>query len=171
MLAALFLGLVPSIIRDVFSIDSGLLNGATAFLEPGAAAAAGFVFGSIAARRVSVIGNIAVVVGAAIIVTGIVTDILPLVMVGGLVGGLGFGSVFSGTLRLVAPLARPHERAALFAAVFAVAYLSFGVPAIVAGQLVAPFGLLATAIGLASVIGVVSAVGLVAQLRAASLKA
>ncbi|CAN5151379.1 MFS transporter [soil metagenome] len=170
MLAALFLGLVPSMIRVVFHIDSGLLNGTTAFIEPGAAAVAGFVLGSVGARRVSIIGNAAVLVGAATIVVGIATGILPLVMIGGLIGGVGFGSVFSGTLRLVGPLAGAHERAALFAAVFAVAYLAFGVPAIVVGQLVAPFGLLATAIGFAIVIGVASALGLATQLRAATLK-
>lgn len=171
MLAALFLGLVPSIIRGVFHIDSGLLNGTTAFIEPGAAAVAGFVLGSVAARRVTVIGNAAVVVGAAIIVAGIAAGVLPLVMIGGLVGGFGFGSVFSGTLRLIAPLAQPHQRAALFAAVFVVAYLSFGVPVIILGQLVGALGLLTTAIGFSVIVVVVSVVGLAAQLRAATLKA
>ena len=138
MLAGLFLGLVPTIIRDIFHIDSGLVNGFTVFLEPGAAAVAGFVFGRVAARRTTVVGGLAVFAGALVIVAGIVLGVLPLVWVGGLIGGVGFGASFSGSLRLLSPLARQHERAGLFAAVYVVAYLAFGVPVIVAGAVDRP---------------------------------
>jgi MFS family permease len=167
MLAGLVLGLVPTIIRDIFHIDSGLLTGITVFLEPGAAAVAGFVFGRFAARRTTLIGGVGVFAGTIVIVAAIVLGVLPLVWVGGLIGGAGFGASFSGALRTVGPLAKPHERAGLFAAVYVVAYLAFGVPVIIAGQLIAPLGLLTTVLIFGAAIVVAAAVGVGAQLRMA----
>ncbi|MCU1513697.1 MAG: major facilitator transporter [Microbacteriaceae bacterium] len=167
MLAGLFLGLAPSVIREVFHIDSGLVNGLAAFLEPAAAAVAGLFLGRVIARRVTVLGTLLVFIGVAIIVTSIVVGWLPLLFVGAAVGGVGFGASFSGALRIIGPLARADQRAELFAAVFLVAYLAFGVPALIAGQLIAPFGLLDTVIGYGAVTLVVAAVGFVAQRRIA----
>src|SRR5882757_2998584 len=138
MLAGLFMGLVPTIIRDIFGIDSGLLNGATAFLEPAAAAVAGFFLGRLTPRSTTQ------------------------------VGGVGFGASFSGALRTITPLAAPHQRAGLFAAVFLVAYLAFGIPAIVAGLLVGVVGLLNTVLGYGVAIIATAAVGLLAQHRVAA---
>lgn len=163
MMAGLFMGLIPTIIRQIFHIDSGLLNGATAFLEPGAAAIAGFALGSLTGRRTVFIGNLGVLVGATVIVSGVAAGLLPLVWVGGLIGGVGFGASFSGSLRLVGPHAAPAERAGLFAGVFLVAYLAFGLPVIIAGQLMGPLGLLPTVIGYGVVILLVSLWGLLAQ--------
>ncbi|WP_238010044.1 MFS transporter [Dactylosporangium sp. AC04546] len=165
MFAGLFMGLSPSIIRDLFGIDSGLLNGATAFVPPTAAAVAGFVLGRHAPRRVIVLGAAAVLTGAAIVVAGLAGHVLALLWVGGLIGGAGFGASFSGALRAVGPLAEAHQRAGLFAAVFLAAYLSFGVPAIVAGQLVAPLGLLRTTLWYGLAIVLAAAAGLAAQWR------
>ena len=100
------------------------------------------------------------------IVLAIAFGILPLLWIGGVIGGLGFGSSFSGALRTIAPLAEPHQRAGLFASVFLVAYLAFGVPAIIAGQLIALVGLLPTVIGYGVVILITAAIGLLAQSRA-----
>lgn len=93
------------------------------------------------------------------------TQPLPLVAAGGIVGGFGFGASFSGALRTIGPLAKPAERAGLFAGVYVVAYLAFGVPAIVAGFLVSPIGLLPTIIGYGAVTLLSASVGLGAQLR------
>ncbi|MEV8512296.1 MFS transporter [Dactylosporangium sp. NPDC051484] len=167
MLAGLFMGLSPSILRDVFHHDSGLLNGVTAFLPPAAAASAAYLLSRYPARTVVRFGTVAVLAGAAIVLAGIGTVTLPLLWVGGLVGGAGFGSTLSGALRTVGPLAEAHQRAGLFAAVFLVAYLSFGVPTMLAGQLVAPLGLLNTVLWYGGAIIVAALVALAAQLRLA----
>jgi MFS family permease len=167
MLAGLVMGLVPTIIQDIFQIHSGLLDGATVFLEPAAGAVAGFVMGRFTPRRTTLIGIAAVFVGTAIFVTGVALVALPLVAVGGVIGGFGFGASFSGALRTVAPLTQPHQRAGLFAGVYLVAYLAFGIPAIVAGLLVAPLGLLPTIIGYGVVILGAAMVGVLAQARIA----
>jgi hypothetical protein len=165
MLAGLFMGLMPSIMRGVFHHTSGVLNGVTVFIAPGSAALAAAVLGQLAARRTTKVGIVAVLAGAAVIVLGIATALLPLIWLGGIVGGFGFGASFSGTLRAVGPLAHAHERAGLFAAVFLVAYLSFGLPVIIAGVLVTPLGLLPTVLGYGAVVLVVAAAGLVSQLK------
>jgi MFS family permease len=165
MLAGLFMGLSPSILRDVFHHSSGLLNGVTAFIPPATAATAAYFFSRHPARKVVRLGTVAVLIGTAIMLTGIAAGVLPLLLLGGLIGGAGFGATFSGSLRAIGPLAESHQRAALFAAVFLVAYLSFGVPAIVAGQLVAPLGLLTTVLWYGAVIMLAALVALAAQRR------
>jgi predicted MFS family arabinose efflux permease len=167
MLAALFIGLAPTIIRGVFHIDSGLVEGATVFIEPGVAAATGFVLSRLTSRSTMVVGGVGVFVGTAVIVAGIALQLLPLIWIGGIIGGVGFGASFSGSLRTLGPFAAAHQRAELFAAVFLVAYLSFGIPAIILGQLVAPLGLVTTVIGFGVVTLVAAFVGTLGQLRLA----
>jgi predicted MFS family arabinose efflux permease len=165
MLAALFIGLAPTIIRSIFHIDSGLVEGVTVFIEPGVAAATGFALGRFTPRSVLLIGGIGVFVGTAVIVAGIALEVLPLLWIGGVIGGVGFGASFSGTLRILGPFAAPHQRAELFAAVFLVAYLAFGIPAIILGQLVAPLGLLTTVLGFGAATLVAALAGTLVQLR------
>jgi hypothetical protein len=167
MFAALFLGLIPTIIRTIFSVDSGLVTGFTVFLAPGSATIAGFALARLAARRVSIIGSIAVSVGILVVAAAIVLHILPLVWVGAAIGGFGFGGSFSGVMRTLGPLADPAHRAGLFAAAFLVSYLSFGIPAIIAGQLIVPVGLLATVLGYGAVVLLSAVVGMALQLRIA----
>ncbi|WP_257033750.1 MFS transporter [Streptomyces sp. Ag109_G2-15] len=165
MLAGLFMGLVPTIIRDLLGLHSGLLNGATAFVQPAAAAVAGLSLGRLTPRRTIFVGGAGVLLGTAVNMTGVATATLPLLWLGGLIGGVGVGASFSGALRTITPLAQPHQRAGLFAAVYLVAYLSFGVPAIIAGLLIAPLGLLHTVLGYGVVIIAAAALGLLAQYR------
>ena len=168
MFSALFIGLAPTIVNGIFHIHSGFVDGATVFIAPGFAAVSGFVLGRATPRTALVVGSATVALGIAIVVAGIGFEVLPLLWIGGAVGGFGFGASFSGALRLLGPFAAAHQRAELFAAVFLVAYLSFGVPAIILGQLVAPLGLLTTVIGFGVVTLAASFVGIVAQLRLAA---
>jgi hypothetical protein len=112
-----------------------------------------------------VIGEASILTGTVLIVGGVAAGVLPLLWLGGLIGGAGFGASFSGALRAIAPLVEPHQRAGLFAAVYVVAYLSFGVPAIIAGLLVAPAGLLVTVLGYGAAIIFAASAGLAAQIR------
>jgi MFS family permease len=165
MLGGLFMGLVPTIIQDLFGLHSGLLNGAAVFVEPEAAAVAGFFLGRFTPRRTTLIGGVSVLAGTALIVGGVAAGVLPLLLLGGVIGGVGFGASFSGALRAITPLVETHQRAGLFAAIYMVAYLSFGVPAIIAGLLVAPAGLLATVLGYGVAVILAASAGLVAQAR------
>jgi hypothetical protein len=104
-----------------------------------------------------------VLVAAALIVSAIGLRELPLLLIGGVFGGAGFGASFSGAIRLIGPLIEQHQRASLFAGVYVVAYLAFGVPVLIAGQLIAPLGLLPTAIGYGTLILACATAGLMAQ--------
>ncbi|MFJ3306858.1 MFS transporter [Streptomyces sp. NPDC086549] len=165
MLAGLFMGLVPTIIRDLLGLHSGLLNGATAFIQPAAAAVAGLFLGRLTPRGTVFIGGTGVLLGTAVNMAGVATGTLPLLWLGGLIGGVGVGASFSGAIRTVAPLVQPHQRAGLFAAVYLVAYLSFGVPALIAGLLIAPLGLLNTVLGYGVAVIAAATVGLLTQYR------
>ncbi|WP_225828628.1 MFS transporter [Streptomyces naphthomycinicus] len=165
MLAGLFMGLVPTIIRELLGLHSGLLDGATAFIEPAAAAVAGLFLGRLAPRRTLFVGGAAVLLGTAVIEAGVAAGALPLLWLGGIVGGVGFGASFSGAVRTVVPLARPHQRAGLFASVYLVAYVSFGVPAIVAGLLIGSVGLRPTVLGYGVAVLAAATAGLLAQHR------
>ena len=167
MLSALFIGLAPTIVSGIFDIHSGLVKGATVFIAPGLAAISGFLLGRFTPRTVLLVGGVGTALGIAVVVAGIGFEILPLVWLGGVVGGFGFGASFSGSLRLLGPFASAHQRAELFAAVFLVAYLSFGIPAIILGQLVAPLGLVPTVLGFGAVTLAAAIVGIIAQLRLA----
>ncbi|MGA0567419.1 MFS transporter [Rathayibacter sp. KR2-224] len=166
-LGALFLGLGPTIVLRVFHIDSGAVDGVAAFAAPGSAALVGLVLGRVAARRVLIVACVAVLAGAAVTVTSVYAGSLPLFIVGGVLGGAGFGAALSGSLRVLGALAQPHERAGVFAAVYTVAYLAFGVPAVVGGFLIAPLGLTSTVVVYGVVVLLAGAVGLVAQQRRA----
>jgi MFS family permease len=163
MFVGLFLGLVPTIIRGLFHINSGLVNGAAVFVEPGSAAVAGLLVGRISPRRSAQLGGAEIIVGAALVMVAIAGRVLPLLLLGALIGGVGWGSSYSGSLRTLSPLAEPDQRAGLFAALFTVAYLAFGVPVIIAGQLIPRAGLLSTAIGYCGAIALFATAGLVAQ--------
>ena len=167
MFVGLFLGLIPTIIRGLFHINSGLLIGATVFAEPGAAAIVGLFIGGLSPRTSNQLGGATIIVGSAVVIAGIAARVLSLLVIGGLIGGVGWGSSYSGTLRMLSPLAQPDQRAGLFAAVFTVAYLAFGVPVIVAGQLIPQAGLSSTTTGYCVAIVAVATTGLIAQSGAA----
>jgi MFS family permease len=75
------------------------------------------------------------------------------------VAGVGFGVAFLGAFRTLSALADPGERAALIAAIFTVNYLSFGIPALIAGVAVTHYGLHHTAL---VYLGVIAALATVA---------
>ena len=166
MLGGLFLGLGPTIIQGVFHIHSGLVEGATAAIYPLAGSSAGVLLGRTTARRTTAVGGAGILAGAAAIVAGIATHSLPLLLVGGAAGGVGFGGSFAGGVRLISPLVKQHERAGVFAGVYVVAYLAFGVPVLIAGQLVNPLGLVPTVLVYGALAVLAATAGLIAQQRA-----
>jgi len=164
MLAGLALGLLPSLLRTRFLVDSGLVVGITSALEPAAAAVIGLVLGvRLTPRRTAELGGLSVLLGSTLILVGLALPAYVLVVVGSVIGGAGFGAIFSGALRSIASLVLPRERAEAFSAVYLVSYLSFGVPAIVAGLLIASLGLLPVALGYLVVILLFALVGLGTQ--------
>ncbi|OJV82191.1 MAG: hypothetical protein BGO37_04160 [Cellulomonas sp. 73-92] len=166
MMGALFMGLVPTILGALWGVRSLAVDGATASVEPLVAAVAALAVAGLAAGRATGLGVLAVVLGAGFVIVAVATSDLPMLLLGGVVGGAGFGATFSGALRSLVPLAQAHERGALLSAMYVVSYLAFGVPAIVAGRLVRPLGLLPVVVAFGAVIVASAGVAITAQLGA-----
>jgi MFS family permease len=158
------MGLSPAVLRVQFGLDGGLVAGFTAFLGPFSAAVATVAFGRLTARRTTLSGVVLVLVGMTVVLSGVAGESLPLVWLGGIVGGAGFGASFAGHLRLLGPHVEPHQRAGVFAGVYTAAYLSFGIPAILAGQLATRIGLLPTVEGYGAVVLATALLGVIVQL-------
>jgi predicted MFS family arabinose efflux permease len=164
-LAGLYLGLIPSIIRGILGVDSGLLNGATAFIEPAAAAVAALALGRVDPRTTARLGARFLVGGSLIVLIGVVGHSIGLLWLGGAIGGVGFGAALSGPNRSMAERVRPEDRAGLFAAVFAIGYLAFGIPVVIAGQAADRIGLARAATAYVLVLLAIAIVGLLALSR------
>jgi MFS family permease len=163
MTGALFLGLVPTVLREVFHLDSPLIAGLGGTVAFATGAAVSLLTGRIEPHRVMLLGAASAVVGAAAFVGAVVLPAFPLLWVAAVFGGLGIGAGFSGTVRSLAPSAGPHERAGLFAAIYLVSYIALGVPVIVAGLFLASAGATAVSAVYGIVIAATAAVGIVAQ--------
>ena len=162
MMAALFMGLVPTTLGIVFHIQSTFLDGATAFLEPATAAAATLLTARLAPRTLLRIAGASTAIAALVFLFGLFAHQLWLLDAAGIIGGLGFGTAMAGTIRSTVPATPAHRRAGVFAAIYTVSYLAFGVPAIISGILISFFGLTPVIVGLVGVIALLGAVGLIA---------
>lgn len=163
MTGALFLGLVPSVLRLVFGVDSPLLAGLVTALAFTAGTVVALTSGRMGAHRLMLLSSASVVVGAALFVGSVVLPAFWMLWIAALFGGAGLGAGLSGTVRALAPSAQPHERAGLFAAIYVVSYLGLGVPAIVAGLFIASAGATAVASVYGIVIAAAAAAGIAAQ--------
>jgi len=164
MVAGLFFGLVPSILRGVFHVTNGLVSGALIALQPVAATVTSVLFGKLPARQAVIFGGAALVFGFAILVSGIALSVFPLLFLGALVGGAGFGTAFSGSLRVMAPLVEAHQRAELFTVLYLVGYLAFGVPVVIAGDFITALGLHSTVLAYGAAAILLATIGLFWQM-------
>lgn len=140
-IAGLFLSLVPSVLVDVFDISNHFAAGALIAVVTGAGAFTALALQQVNARRALVIGLVALIVGSAVTVASTLLDLLLGVALGALVAGVGFGAGFQAPVRLVLATAPSTERASLISAIYVVCYVSYGLPALVAGLLVPRLGL------------------------------
>ncbi len=162
---SLFLGLAPTVVHGILHLNSGFIDGFTGAIHGLSVCVGSIVFGRMPVTRALRGGAAGLVVGVSVIVVGILTGMIALVWIGGVIEALAFGAAFGAIFRGLAPLAPEHQRAGTFAAVYVAAYLALGVPAVVAGQLIEPIGLLPVIVGWTTLIVVLAAIGLVIQLR------
>ncbi|WP_145143491.1 MFS transporter [Roseomonas gilardii] len=162
-LCGFVIALGPSLLRNVFSVSSGLLNGATVAVLCGAGAISPLLMRGQPAGRMTVFGMAAVTAGVGLLLVSIGTGALALFFVGSAVAGAGLGASFSGLIQSLVPLTPVHERAELFAAIFLVTYLSLSVPPIAAGFAVPLTGFLGTTQAYLGAVLVVSATATVLQ--------
>lgn len=164
-LGGFYLSLGPSLARLVTGSPQAFVGGAliTCLVLTGAVAILGVRRKP--AHTALLGGTVALGLGLAITLVGMVLPSGAALFGGTVVAGLGFGAAFNGSVRSLVSLAKPEERGALMAGFFSLSYLAFSVPAVLAGLAVGTFGLAATALGfgLALLVLCVIAGGLMAR--------
>jgi predicted MFS family arabinose efflux permease len=111
-------------------------------------------------------GATVLLVGAALAVNSLSYHSATAFFLGTALAGSGFGTGFQGAIRTVVPLAAPRERGGVLSVIFVVSYLAMGLPAVVAGYLVARSGdLFLTAREFGAVVMVLAALALIGTLR------
>jgi MFS family permease len=165
MLAGLSGGLAPSMVRSVFQLNSGFLNGLAGFIAPATSAVVGLAFARVAPRRAMTIGIYASIVGAIGIISGVLAGSLAVMIIGQAIAGVGFGASFTASLRLIFPLAPAHQRAGVVAGIYLVSYIALGVPIVIAGQLTGPLGEVPAVTWYTAVTVILALISLIAQLR------
>ncbi|MBB1035054.1 MFS transporter [Dietzia sp. CQ4] len=157
-----FLGLGGAIAKDLVGRSDYLVTGLVVACLQAAAALAQLVWNLRAGqeqwRRGVAIGGVTLVVGLATASMALAAASVPGLVVGSAVTGVGMGLLFLMGTSLVAQNAPDSSRGEVFSALFVVAYLSLGIPAVVAALLSEVVGL-TTAFHLMSVVVSVIAVG------------
>jgi hypothetical protein len=140
-LGGFYFSLMPALVRVATGVSlpviGGLVVGALTF----SGAISVLSLRSAAPARILSGGIVALPIGVAITLAGVRAQLVWLMLVGTVVSGIGFGAAFSGTMRTLLPLAQTDERAGLLAAFYVEGYLSFSLPAVLAGLAVPMVGL------------------------------
>ncbi len=159
-----YLSLGPSLILQLGSSTNRLLGGSTITVLGGVGAVAIIALQTWAPRRTMIVGGAAMTTGLAIAVVAVSTTSVGLFFVSTAVTGVGFGIGWLGVLRSLVALAAPTARAALLAAIFMIAYLSFAIPAVIAGYMVTRIGFHEAAFLYAAAMDVLAVAGLTGAL-------
>lgn len=162
-LGGLYLALAPSLIIHAFNIENGIINGLSIATLSGVGALAPSLLKQFEPPKAAMIGMGTIVLGILIILVSLQEASLGLFFTATALSGIGFGGAFSAIIQRLAPIVDKHERAELFAAIFIVCYLALSVPAMLAGELVKPLGLLLTVKGYVVLILLTGITGLLLQ--------
>ena len=151
-ISSFYLSLGPALVAELTGSENrvGAASGALTLLGAGAVAAA--LARGLPARARMLDGCVLLGLGAALTVLSLALTVILLFFVSTAVAGFGFGVAFAGALETLTALAPEDARGELVSAVYVVAYLSFSVPAVIAGILSPGEGLLNTAIGYSAVV-------------------
>jgi hypothetical protein len=157
-LGGFYLSLGPSLAASITGSDNLLWGGVVIVLLTGVGSLSSLLFRNSAPADAMVGGALALLVGVAVTVGGIVAPSSVLFLVGTAIAGVGFGVAFLGGFRILSALAEPAERARMVAVIYVVCYLSFSLPALLAGVAATHSGLHDASLGYAAFVGALSAI-------------
>lgn len=163
----LFLSLGANIVHNELGGDAHLWQGLAVAMLAGVGAITAVVMRRRSPRTLVVFGTTALAIGTALSLVALGLGSLPFYLAATTVTGMGFGTAFSGVVASLAPRIPPTQRADTFAVIYLLAYLAFGVPAVIAGSLVGVVGLGAVCVGYGIVVIALALVALVSRLRRA----
>ncbi|HEY8718083.1 MFS transporter [Pengzhenrongella sp.] len=163
-IGGLYLGLGPTIVRNLLHLDNALAGGLAIVAVTGTGALTGLAIQRRDALSAMVFGAVALIAGPVFTVLALVTGSVWGFYASSIIVGIGFGAAFQGGLRLVLAVAPPEGRAGLISSVYLVSYLAMGLPAIVAGLLVPIAGLRDVVFGYVAFVALLAATALILQL-------
>ncbi|WP_435748764.1 MFS transporter [Microbacterium sp. PMB16] len=163
----LFLSLGANIVHNELGGTAHLWQGLAPAMLAGVGAITAFVMRRRSPRTSVVFGTAALAVGTALSLVALGVGSLPFYLAATAVTGMGFGTAFSGVVASLAPRIPATQRADTFAVIYLLAYLAFGVPAVIAGALVGVVGLAAVCVGYGVVVIALAVVALVSRVRRA----
>ncbi|HEX3344931.1 MAG TPA: MFS transporter [Polyangiaceae bacterium] len=132
-LAGFYGSLGPSLVRRLAGSGSPALGGLSLFVLAAGGAVTVLVSRTRPAHVATALGTAALALGVGVTLIAIDRASVAVFFVGTAVAGAGFGAAFHGAIRSVLSLAAPHERAGVLSVLYVIAYLSMGLPAILAG--------------------------------------
>ncbi len=139
-LGGFYAALGPMIIRGMMGSNSPLLGGLALFVLAASGGVSVLLLQRREPREVMTFGALALFVGAAIAAVSLVNGAVIAFFLAAAVAGIGFGAGFQGAIRSVVPFAAAHERAGVLSIIFVVSYISMGLPAVIAGWMIARAG-------------------------------
>ncbi|MFJ4998606.1 MFS transporter [Microbacterium sp. NPDC088619] len=163
----LFLSLGANIVRTELGGDAHVWQGLAVAMLAGVGAITAFVFRNRKPRTSVIFGTAALATGTALSLWALSSESLPFYLAATAVTGMGFGTAFSGVVASLAPRIPAADRADTFAVIYLLAYLAFGVPAVIAGTLVGAFGLGVVCVGYGVVVIALALVALLLRVRRA----
>lgn len=146
-IAGFYLSLGPSLALALLATVNRAVGGLVIGALLGTGAVASAVVRSADPRVAAAAGSALLAAGVALTLAGVAMGSAAFLYGGSVVAGLGLGPAFSGLFKMLVSVAPADRRAALVAAIYVGIYLSFSIPAILAGVAVTRFGLRETAFG------------------------
>ena len=140
-LGGFYFSLMPALVRVATGVSLPVIGGLVVSALTLSGAISVLSLRTAAPGRMLSGGIPALALGVAITLAGVRAQLVWLMLFGTVVAGIGFGAAFAGTMRSVLPLAKSDERAGLLAAFYVEGYLSFSLPAVLAGLAVPMVGL------------------------------
>jgi MFS family permease len=146
-LIGLYLGIGPTITRELFSVTSPTVSGLAVLLMSGTGAVVGIALGRGGARHMMQVGGATMLAGVALMALAVSLENIELFLLATVVGGAGYGGSFQGGLRAVMTATPPAQRGATISLLYLVSYVAFGTPTLVAGLLIPHLGLETVVLG------------------------
>lgn len=152
-LGGLYLSLGPSAAKSLFGITDHFIGGLVVTLLCGIGAVTVYLFRRFPGTPLVLrLGVTLMAAGTVLTMVGVLSHAIAYALIGTVAAAVGYGASSLASFGTLAKLAGPinaAERGELFAVAYTIAYLSFSVPAVVAGYIANDQGLFRTIVGYA----------------------
>ncbi|MET7743405.1 MFS transporter [Streptomyces sp. NPDC005385] len=162
-LGGLYLSLGPSVAAGLFGLSNHVVGGLVVTLLTVPASLTALALRGWPVARTLALGASLLLAGTAVALFGVEDHSLTLAALGTVIAGIGFGASALASFGTLARIAAPAERGELLSVAFVISYVSFSVPAVIAGIAVTHTGLHETSVVYAATVAFLAALALIAQ--------